>query len=162
MTGDDTAVQIQRLVGAMEEAARHLSQAAGSDIRPTDIEHALVDHFHLDSAIDLLDRQLSSAEIVRELASFDFRRLRPQLLEQVELQASIIPDGVQRLLSEERIRLRGEIWMVHKNAADPFPSIPHAHNSSSGHTLHLGTGKLYLQRDEVGRVSRKHCSSSVS
>lgn len=41
-------------------------------------------------------------------------------------------------------RVGGEVWRVHKNDADPYPSRPHAHciagaNRFKGCTLHLGT-----------------------
>src|SRR5207237_6227170 len=36
--------------------------------------------------------------------------------------------GIPILLTEAQVKLQGEIWIVHKNDADPFPSNPHAHN----------------------------------
>jgi len=73
----------------------------------------------------------------------------------LNLDFSIIPDGVIRRLTEAKIRQKGEVWMIHKNDLDPFPSNPHAHNYESGHTLHLGTGHLFLQRKYVGKIRRK-------
>src|SRR5260221_7816247 len=65
-----------------------------------------------------------------------------------------LPDGRHSL--EEDFKVAGDIWRVHKNDADPFPSIPHAHCVGGkqryvGCTLHLGTGELFRKRQFLGR-----------
>lgn len=65
-----------------------------------------------------------------------------------------LPDG--RYIVEKDFRVSGEVWRVHKNDADPFPSSPHAHCIGGakrfiGCTLHLGTGALFRQRESLGR-----------
>jgi len=151
----DISLQISRLSSALQAAAVRLSDRTGMEVSAEDIQEALVECLGLESETDLLDRQPSADDIERLLFSFDFRRLRPELLEEVVLPDSIIPDGVPRLLVEERIRMAGQVWTIHKNDADPFPSLPHAHSYSTGLTLHLGNGKLYSRRQTVGQVSRK-------
>ena len=53
-----------------------------------------------------------------------------------------------RYILEEDYKVSGDIWRVHLNDADPFPSKPHAHCIGGtkrfiGKKLHLGTGQLY-------------------
>lgn len=60
-------------------------------------------------------------------------------------------DGSLRL--EEDYRVGGEVWRVHKNDPDPFPSRPHAHcvGGSSrfvGCKLHLGTRQLFASNNK--------------
>jgi len=61
-----------------------------------------------------------------------------------------------RFILEEDFNVNGEIWRVHKNDPDPYPSKPHAHciagaNRFVGCKLHLGTAELYKGRDPLGR-----------
>lgn len=57
---------------------------------------------------------------------------------------------------EEDFKIKGEVWRVHKNDADPYPSNPHAHCIGGtqrfvGCTLHLGTRELYKKREALDR-----------
>ena len=61
-----------------------------------------------------------------------------------------------RHILEEDFKVSGEIWRVHKNDADPYPSNPHAHCIGGakrfiGSTLHLGTAELFRDRKSLGR-----------
>lgn len=61
-----------------------------------------------------------------------------------------------RFICEADYRVSGEIWQVHKNDADPYPSKPHAHCVGGakrfvGLTLHLGTAELFDKRRALGR-----------
>jgi len=61
-----------------------------------------------------------------------------------------------RYILEEDLKVSGEVWRVHKNDADPFPSNPHAHCVGGaerfiGCTLHLGTAELFRKRKSLGR-----------
>src|SRR4051812_27073942 len=73
---------------------------------------------------------------------------------QVELIDWVIADG--RYVLEKDYRVGGEVWRVHKNDPDPFPSRPHAHCIEGkeryvGCKLHLGTAALYRGREAAGR-----------
>jgi hypothetical protein len=64
------------------------------------------------------------------------------------------PDG--KYILEEDFKVAGEVWRVHLNDADPFPSIPHAHCIGGakrfvGCTLHLGTAELFRKRESLNR-----------
>jgi hypothetical protein len=57
---------------------------------------------------------------------------------------------------EEDFVVSGEIWRVHKNDPDPYPSKPHAHCIAGarrfvGCKLHLGTAQLYRGREAQAR-----------
>jgi hypothetical protein len=76
----------------------------------------------------------------------------------VEFDESILPDGIVIPLNEERIKVKGEIWLIHMNDADPLPSNPHGHNEESGYKLHLGTGDLYTSKNKPmnSKISKKN------
>lgn len=78
-----------------------------------------------------------------------------KVLATVELSESIIPNGVERALYEQQVKHKGEVWVIHKNDADPHPSIPHAHNYDANLKLHLGNGDLYKKRNIVGNIGKK-------
>ena len=80
----------------------------------------------------------------------------PIIEDDVHLDESIIPSDTLRSLYEEQVKFKGEIWVIHKNDIDPFPSSPHAHNYESALKLHLGNGELYYGTDLVGKVARKN------
>lgn len=80
----------------------------------------------------------------------------PEVLAVAEFEESIIPEGTERALFEEKMKHKGEIWLIHKYDADPFPSNPHGHNHESNLKLHLGTGDLYMGKKVVGSLSRKN------
>jgi hypothetical protein len=76
-------------------------------------------------------------------------------------------DAAGRSILEKDYRVGGEVWRVHKNDADPFPSRPHAHciggrSRFIGCKLHLGTRQLfssdnkpldrYLEQDFFDRI----------
>ncbi len=70
--------------------------------------------------------------------------------------SSIWKDKAGRLLIEKDYHVGGEIWRVHKNDPDPFPSKPHAHCIAGpkrllGCKLHLGTAELFNGKESIGR-----------
>jgi hypothetical protein len=86
-------------------------------------------------------------------------QLEPRILdendEHVDLTLGLIEqvraDG--RMLVQKDYRVAGEVWRVHKNDPDPFPSRPHAHCIGGaarfiGLKLHLGTRQLFEPNNE--------------
>src|SRR5690348_17326657 len=144
---DDISDNINRFLAVTEEAARVLHQL------PEDVREALVASYHLEDQFPLLDMNLSAQRIIDDLAGFDFSK--PILLATIELEESVIPDGVPIRFVEAVIKNRNEIWLIHKFDQDPFPSNPHGHNQENGLKLHLGTGGLYRKRKHVGKVHKK-------
>jgi hypothetical protein len=76
-------------------------------------------------------------------------------VDKVELDHSPIPSGCIRRLDEITIKKDGQIWQIHQNDDDPFPSNPHAHNVESGLKLDLSNGKLYFKTQATGSSVRK-------
>jgi hypothetical protein len=139
---------------AVERAAQLLSEVRGTRVGAEDAEDALIALLNIENPVDLLNRDWTPAEIADALSEFDFAQLKP--LAMVELETPILPPGVRRRLDEVKVKVRGEVWCIHKNDLDPFPSSPHAHNYDLGHKMHLGTGDLYLETKLVGKISRRH------
>jgi hypothetical protein len=75
-----------------------------------------------------------------------------EIVDEVELDHSPIPSGCLRRLDEITIKKDGQIWRIHKNNDDPFPSNPHAHNLESRLKLDLSNGKLYYKRRDTGKA----------
>lgn len=148
---------LPKLLKALDSAAENLTIDRSSSVTVHDVECALVEVLNLDQTADLLDAELDSTRIGSLLSTYDFQRLHPESLCTVELEESIIPPGVPILLTEVKIKQRGEIWFVYKNDADPFPSNPHAHNYDRGLKMHLGNGDLYSgrRRTPCGNVGRR-------
>jgi hypothetical protein len=73
----------------------------------------------------------------------------------VQFDNSIIPNHNNLITYDECIKSKGEIWYIHKNDNDYFPSIPHAHNYDWHMVLHLGNGNLFQGRTPSGQIKRK-------
>lgn len=118
---------------------------------------AFVKYCGKETGIDLLYNVLPTPEEAYEkLKECHFESGKSDLVEEICLEEDILPEGILRLITEETVRSKGQIWRIHANDQDPFPSIPHAHNLESGLKLHLGTGDLYRKKQLVGRVTCKH------
>lgn len=141
----DISARINSYVAASSEAKLMLEGALGMRLDNTDIQRALQDVLELTdpNPAHLLNYNLTAERIVELLREYDFRRTKPTILATIELDEPLIPAGVTRLLNEQTVKVGGEIWRIHKNDADPFPSTPHAHNLETGIVLHLGTGELF-------------------
>jgi len=148
---------------ALDESSEALSAARGETITRRDVENGLIAVLGLDEIFDLLDRDIDSAEVLSLLSDCDFARLRTERLCEIVLDESIIPAGVSLFLTEAEVKLKGEVWTVHRCDADPFPSNPHAHNYARALKLHLGNGDLYQRKDRVscGRMEKKHQDCAI-
>lgn len=89
---------------------------------------------------------LTSVQMIELLSNEDFES--PELIAEVYFEKSILPSGIPQRLDEQTIKVKGEIWRVHKSDKDPFPSNPHAHNLETGYKLHLGNGALYNAKNK--------------
>jgi hypothetical protein len=80
-----------------------------------------------------------------------------ELLAEIDLREYPIEGPHRRELREATVKCGGNIWRIHTNDTDPFPSNPHAHNLETGLKLDLSTGLLYLGRKPAGGTfKRKH------
>lgn len=91
--------------------------------------------------------------LLETVKAVDFRALSD--FEVVHLESSILPDDCPGRLDEETLKAIGEIWRIHMNDIDDFPSRPHAHNLETGFKLDLSNGKVYDKRRFVEQIKRK-------
>ena len=152
----DTEQLLYRYIRNSSQAKTILSRLKGLDVEDIDIQTALVEVLSLTEPMDLLDQDLSVEKMVEVLRDFDFQKYHPELLGQIELEESVIPQGTPRLLTEITVRSKGEVWRIHKNDPDPFPSNPHAENYDAGLKLDLSNGRLYRRRGFAGQISKKN------
>lgn len=120
----------------------------------------------LNQKIDLLDvayflyekggREVSSSnELVRLIQEFGYISKGPKIIKRVVSDDSLIPDDIPVFLTKKKYKVKGEVWDVHQDDVDPFPSSPHAHNYDQNLVMHLGNGKLYRKRDCIGKAKKK-------
>lgn len=155
---DDMEKKLIAYIQASQQARRVLSELVGIEITGPNIQDALSEQLQIpeNPPLGLLDKKLTSDEIIEILKEFDFKKYHPEILSEISLEESILPDGIRRLLTEKTIKLKGEVWRIHKNDVDPFPSNPHAHNYETGVVLHLGTGELFdTNRKSIGLIGCK-------
>jgi hypothetical protein len=102
---------------------------------------------------------LTSEELVEYFQVSGFEA--PEILASVAMEESILPEGLARRTDEQIIKVKGEVWEIHRYDKDPCPSNPHAHNVETGHKLHLVTGELFNYKCKPlnRKVSRAHLSA---
>ena len=147
--------KLMHILKVLENAAKRLSEISNIQLDSYDIQIAAVRHYELDDSVSLLELDITEDGLINDLADFDFRMLRPEIIGEIILPDELFPNNIIRVVEEQVIKEKGNKWIVHKNDADPFPSNPHAHNYEKGWTLDLGTGKLNIRRDEVGQIRKK-------
>lgn len=140
------------------KAIKTLSNAIGRPIDHVDFQVKLGEKFgyvnHDSHCVPI--HRLSCEQMLLFVSGSDFPSSDEE--ETVIMDASVLPEGSVVFLTEEEIKSKGEIWVIHKNDADPFPSNPHAHNKQDGYKLHLGSGDLYTSKNKPlnQRISKKN------
>ncbi|MGY5540763.1 hypothetical protein [Vibrio brasiliensis] len=117
----------------------------------------------IDDLVDALDKDgikppLNENIIHNFISSSSYLDTCTPILERIVLhdEDSVLPKGIESEITKKKYKVRGEVWDVHQDDVDPFPSSPHAHNYDENVVMHLGTGELYRSRKLVGRVNKKH------
>ena len=137
-----------------------LSSKRGFDIEPLEFQLAFQRKMGKTNERELLYIELPTVDdAVKIFEDYEFTPPPSPLVEMIELEGSVLPEGIPKLIMEETIRRKGEIWRIHANDLDFLPSNPHAHNIESGLKLHLGTGGLYRKKDLVGYITCKDLCS---
>lgn len=95
----------------------------------------------------------NKGEVLRDLDEAFINQF-PTFIARVVLSDTAIPSEIPVLVQKKHYKISGEIWVVHRNDIDPFPSSPHAHNYDQNLVLHLGNGKLYRKRKYVCTAKR--------
>lgn len=98
----------------------------------------------------LWDIEITYEEAEKMLSDFNFSTLT-QIIEDED---NIIP---QNILFQKKVRVKskGQIWIIHKNDADPFPSNPHAHNYEQNFKLDLSNGNCYQCKILKFKIGKK-------
>lgn len=96
----------------------------------------------------------SVKEVVQHLDAQFLSRF-PAFTERIILEATALPPELPLFVRKKQYKVRGEVWTIHQNDVDPFPSSPHAHNHIQNLVMHLGNGKLYRNRNFVAGAKRK-------
>jgi hypothetical protein len=157
-SSDRADEHLRNTIAALRGAASTISIARDDTVSVGEIERGLVEVLRLNQIGEVLGREVDAQAVVSLLSTYDFMRLRPQFLCEIELADSIVPGDISSIfVTEAQVKFRGEIWRVHKNDADPFPSSPHAHNYRLRIKMHLGNGDLYCSNEKVssGRIRKQ-------
>jgi len=137
------------------EVAADLSSELQSYITSELLFQAISDSTGL-SLDELAATTLTRQDIKKHLLdSLVYRQLIEFIPQAVRLDESILPQPDQIAVLDEKVRIKGEIWLIHRYDADPFPSNPHAHHAGTGLKLHLGNGRLYRKREFHSVLARK-------
>jgi hypothetical protein len=108
---------------------------------------------HSDNPPEIIFHQLTALEIANLVEGFFSYSGSP--IGELSFNYSILPEELNDSIQKARIKFDGEIWTIHKNDVDPFPSQPLAYNYKEGYKLHLGNGGLYRKKDFIGNIRKK-------
>lgn len=149
-------------IAASTTARDELQKKRPETLTAMDIQNALCEHYGITdpNPSALLEKKLNARDIIKLLNEFDFGKYHPEKLTEIYFSEgeTIIPEGTIARLDEKQIAVKGEVWTVHKNDVDPWPSSPHAHNYDAGLKLQLGTGELFSSstRKPAGKITSKN------
>jgi hypothetical protein len=145
---DDIEQRLISYIEASRIARGVLSELRGFEISSLDIQAALAEVLNIpeNPPLGVLDQGLDAEKIIGH----------PEVLAEFISEEPLIPEGIPRLLTEQTVKVKGEVWRIHKNDVDPFPSVPHAHNYESEVVLHLGSGEMFdKNRQSIGNIGCK-------
>lgn len=108
-----------------------------------------------ENIVQVAKREYDARTIANKIQESDLIGSMRNYLEIIPFEKSIVPESIYQAIYEEKIKRKGDIWIIHKNDRDPFPSNPHAHNYDVGLKLHLGNGCLFLRSKKVGKIKIK-------
>jgi len=141
-------------VDLLHESSAFFSKERGYSITRKEILEAIYiltdEKNNYDWIGDVYDNSYSLEDIKKLLQNFDFKILENT----VESDEDVVPRDL-RINYKVRIKVKGGIWVIHKNDKDLFPSNPHAHLLDSNIKLHLGNGDCYRKRKFIYKVDRK-------
>ncbi len=137
-----------------ENLAKALSVLFSIEISDRNVMDALYllhsDEADMEWVGDVWDLDITYQQALSELSKFDFNIL----FKSIEVDEDWIPSNVVNK-KKARFKHKGTIWVIHRYDADPFPSLPHAHNMESNQKLDLSTGKCYEKRLYIYSFSKK-------
>lgn len=154
---DETSDWINKWIVFSKRTRELFEKKQERTIDSLEFQEAFAESCGKKTGIELLYSELPTPEEAFEkLKGHRFESEASELIEEVHLEEDVLPEGTLRLITEETVRSKGQVWRIHANDQDPFPSSPHAHNLESGLKLHLGTGELFRKTQSAGRIKCKH------
>jgi hypothetical protein len=154
---DKTSEWINRWIVFSKRTRELFEKKQGRTIDSLEFQQAFAESCGKNTGIELVYVELPTPEdAFDKLKDYRFASEYFELIEEVHLEEDVLPEGTPRLITEETVRSKGQVWRIHANDKDPFPSSSHAHNLESGLKLHLGTGQLFRKTQSAGRVKCKH------
>lgn len=114
------------------------------------LDELIVTDFLTVNGVNILDVD----EVLSSIPS-EFLDQFPTFICKVNFEESLIPENVPTFIEKKKFKVSGEVWTIHKNDIDPFPSSPHAHNYDQNLVMHLGNGELYRKRELISKVKKK-------
>jgi len=140
-----------------KKARLALSEILGIEIEAFEFQKALCVCLGIENdPFYILQKPLNKSEMVAIVKDYPFSQSNPEVLCEFIEAPPLIPESVPRVLTERTLRIKGEVWRIHKSDVDPFPSVPHAHNYESGVVLHLGSGEMFdTNRKCIGSIGAK-------
>ncbi|WP_082041534.1 hypothetical protein [Vibrio jasicida] len=131
-------VKVERLI---EEIEDKINRVVETELLLNELINKDVDLDNVDSIISCLSQE--------------FLDTLPIIISKVSSEETLIPSEIPVVIQKKKYRVKGEVWVVHKNDVDPFPSSPHAHNYDQNLVMHLGNGDLYRKRDFIATAKKK-------
>jgi len=146
----DPTELLMRFCAEADAAKAELQRKCPVPIDDRVLYSVLTERLGLKSSVFLIDQNLDQKRILEIVGDFFEGELAI-----VEIDRDILPDGVFKLLTEAEVKLNNQVWTLHKNDKDPFPSNPHAHNYATGVKLDLSNGWTYRKRKCAGKIRAK-------
>lgn len=144
---------LELLVSEIDALAAKLTVERGVEISQKDILCALILRHEglreISTSRCVWNLETSIESIEKLVDTFDFQELRLEVIHETTITFQA------RFHTKANVRVRGEVWTIHKYDADPFPSNPHAHNFDQNLKLDLTTGDCYRSRRFVCKIPRK-------
>ncbi|GAH16718.1 unnamed protein product, partial [marine sediment metagenome] len=131
-----------------------ISEQKGLELTIDDIGKAISEKEGFSQNLEIFWYTLDNGlNIYDKLKDYPF----PEKIDQIKLEGEdcVFPDNLPKSLYEAEIKAKGQIWIIHKNDQDPFPSNPHAHDYETGLKLDLTNGNLYHKKKLVDSINKR-------
>jgi hypothetical protein len=146
----DPTELIKRFCVEADAAKSELQRKCPVPIDERVLYSVLTERLGLKSSVFLIDQKLDQKRILEIVGDYFEGELAA-----IEIDRDILPDGVFKLLTEAEVKLNNQVWTLHRNDKDPFPSNPHAHIYAAGLKLDLSNGWTYQKRKCAGKIKAK-------
>ena len=115
---------------------------------------SFLDKFGSKLSLEFYEHPLTESEIDFVIDKYDFSQIRNEITLDFK-----VPYEIEELETKVKIKIKGKVFIIHKNDADPFSSNPHAHWIDSNLKIDLSNGKCYHIRKYISTLSKKKFKS---